>query len=169
MSSTRTMKVTMVSTCAMKTSMFTSNATMLSTMAMMPSTHTSNLNISKVAGEGVIKLLTPADRVAVNDASGTDAPAGGWAVPMQDVVDKAAIDWAIDTMNPVDPMSDKPALTGAYNALQHTNVKIEHIIVLALALKKTTSVMRGEVQSLRQPKGVREGDGNGERGSERTP
>jgi hypothetical protein len=39
----------------------------------------------------------------------------------------------------------------------------------ALALKKTTSVMRGEVQSLRQPKGVREGDGNGERGSERTP
>jgi hypothetical protein len=42
----------------------------------------SNVNISKVAGEGVIKLLTPADRVAVNDASGTDALGGGWAVPM---------------------------------------------------------------------------------------
>ena len=41
----------------------------------------SNVNISKVAGKGVITLLTPADRVAVNDASETDAPAGGWAVP----------------------------------------------------------------------------------------
>ena len=37
----------------------------------------SNVNISKVAGKGVITLLTPADRVAVNDASGTDAPGGG--------------------------------------------------------------------------------------------
>jgi hypothetical protein len=35
----------------------------------------SNVNTSKVAGEGVIKLLTPAGRVAVNDGSGTDAPA----------------------------------------------------------------------------------------------
>ena len=33
-------------------------------------------------------------------------------------------------MTPVDPMSDKPALTAAYNALQHTNAKIRHIIVL---------------------------------------
>jgi hypothetical protein len=82
-----------------------------------------NVNISKVAGEGVIKLLRPADRVAVNDASGTDAPGGG-AVPMQDVVNKAAIDRAIDTMTAVDPMSYKPALTVAYNALQHTNARI---------------------------------------------
>jgi hypothetical protein len=28
-------------------------------------------------GQGVIKLLTPADRVAVNDASGTDTPGSG--------------------------------------------------------------------------------------------
>jgi hypothetical protein len=48
---------------------------------------------------------------------------------MQDVVDKAAIDRAIDTMNPVDPMSYKPVLT-AYNVLRHTNARIEHIIVL---------------------------------------
>src|SRR5437588_342746 len=89
-----------------------------------------NVNISKVAGEGVIKLLTPADRVAVNDASGTDSPGGGWAVPMQYVVNKAAIDRAFDTMNPVDPMSYKPALTAALNALQHTNAKIKHIILL---------------------------------------
>jgi hypothetical protein len=90
----------------------------------------SNVNISKVAGEGVIKLLTPADRIAVNDASGTDSPGGGWAVPMHDVVNKAAIDRAIDTMTPVDPMSYKPALTAALNALQHTNARIKHIILL---------------------------------------
>jgi len=71
----------------------------------------------------VIKLLTPADRVAVNDASGTDSPGGGWAVPMRDVVNEAAIDRAFDTMNPVDPVSYKPALTAAYNVLQHTNVR----------------------------------------------
>jgi hypothetical protein len=49
---------------------------------------------------------------------------------MQDVVDKAAIDRAIDTMNPVDPMSYKPALMAAYNAPQHTNARIKHIILL---------------------------------------
>ena len=52
---------------------------------------------------------------------------------MQDVVDKAAIDRAIDTMNPVDPMSYKPVLT-AYNVLQHTNARIKHIIVLGVAV-----------------------------------
>jgi hypothetical protein len=49
---------------------------------------------------------------------------------MQDVVAKAAIDWAIGTMTPVDPMSYKPTLTAAYNVLQHTNARIKHIIVL---------------------------------------
>ena len=48
---------------------------------------------------------------------------------MQDLVDKAAIDRAIDPMNPVDPMSYKPVLT-AYNVLRHTNARIEYIIVL---------------------------------------
>jgi hypothetical protein len=33
-------------------------------------------------------------------------------------------------MNPVDPMSYKPALTAAYNAPQHTNARIKHIILL---------------------------------------
>src|ERR671936_216414 len=33
-------------------------------------------------------------------------------------------------MNPVDPMSYKPALTAAYNALQRTNARIKHIILL---------------------------------------
>jgi hypothetical protein len=45
----------------------------------------------------VLKVLTPAEHVAVNDASGTDALGSGWTAPMQDVVDKAAIDRAIDT------------------------------------------------------------------------
>ena len=49
---------------------------------------------------------------------------------MQDVVDKAPIDRAIDTMNPVDPLSYKPVLTATYRALQHTNARIEHIIVV---------------------------------------
>jgi hypothetical protein len=48
---------------------------------------------------------------------------------MQDVVDKAAIDRAIDTMNPVDPMSYKPVLTATYRALQHTNARIKHVIL----------------------------------------
>jgi hypothetical protein len=52
---------------------------------------------------------------------------------MQDVVDKAAIDRAIDTMNPVDPMSYKPVLT-AYNVLQHTNARTNHIILLDVLL-----------------------------------
>jgi hypothetical protein len=50
---------------------------------------------------------------------------------MQDVVDKAAIDRAIDTMNPVDPMSYKPVLTATYRALQHTKARIKHVILLA--------------------------------------
>jgi hypothetical protein len=51
-------------------------------------------------------------------------------MPMQYVENKTAIDRAIDSMNPVDPMSYKPALTAAYNVLQHTNARIKHIIVL---------------------------------------
>jgi hypothetical protein len=50
---------------------------------------------------------------------------------MQDVVDKAAIDRAIDPMNAVDPMSYKPVLTATYRALQHTNARIKHVILLA--------------------------------------
>jgi hypothetical protein len=51
----------------------------------------------------VLKVLTPAEHVAVNEASGTDASGGGPALPMQDVVDKAAIDRAIDTRWDVRP------------------------------------------------------------------
>ena len=90
----------------------------------------SNVNISKIAGEGVIKLLTPADQIEVNDASGTDSPNNGWAVPLQYVLNKPAIDRAIDAMNPVDPMSYQPALTAAYNSLRHVKAKIKHIILL---------------------------------------
>jgi len=90
----------------------------------------SNVNISKAAGEGVVRLLTPADRVEVNDANGTDVPGNGWAVPLQYVTNKTLIDRAIDAMQPVDPMSYVPALNAAYNSLSHTNAKIKHIILL---------------------------------------
>ena len=90
----------------------------------------SNVNISKAAGEGVVRLLTPADRVEVNDATGTDAPGNGWAVPLQYVANKTSIDRAIDAMQPVDPMSYVPALNAAYNSLSHTNARIKHIILL---------------------------------------
>jgi len=90
----------------------------------------SNVNISKAAGEGVVRLLTPADRVEVNDANGTDAPGNGWAVPLQYVANKTSIDHAIDAMQPVDPMSYVPSLNAAYNSLSHTNARIKHIILL---------------------------------------
>ncbi len=90
----------------------------------------SNVNISKAAGEGVVKLLTPADRVEVNDANGTDQPNGGWAVPLQYVTNKAAINAAIEAMRPADPMSYKPALQAAFNTLRRSGARIKHIILL---------------------------------------
>ncbi len=91
----------------------------------------SNVNISKAAGEGVIRLLTPSDRVAVNDATGTDdRTTNGWAVPLQYVINKPAINRAIDAMNPIDPMSYKPALSAAFNVLRPVKAKIKHIILL---------------------------------------
>jgi hypothetical protein len=43
-------------------------------------------------------------------------------------------------MNPVDPVSYKPALTVAYNALQHTNAKIKHIVLLGDAEDSYTAL-----------------------------
>jgi hypothetical protein len=61
---------------------------------------------------------------------------------MQDVVDKAAIDRAIDTMNPVDPMSYKPVLTATYRALQHTNARIKHVMLRAASVASSRSRSR---------------------------
>jgi len=89
-----------------------------------------NVNISKAAGEGVVKLLTPQDRVAVNDANGVGTPGNGWTVPLQYVTNKTAINRAIDAMNPIDPGSYSPSLQAAYDTLTKSGAKIKHIILL---------------------------------------
>ena len=50
------------------------------------------VNISKVAAEGVINLLTPEDQVGISAGYGT------LAIPMQHVTDKATINKAINAM-----------------------------------------------------------------------
>jgi len=89
-----------------------------------------NVNISKAAAEGVIKLLTPQDRVEVNDATGVGAPGNGWVVPLQYVTNKGAINKAIDGMSPIDPGSYVPSLQAAYDTLSKSDAKIKHIILL---------------------------------------
>lgn len=82
------------------------------------------VNISKEAAKGVINLLTPNDQVGISDAYGS------LAVPMQHVTNKAAIDRAIDTMNPNDPASYLPDLINAESVLLKTNARIKHVILL---------------------------------------
>jgi len=82
------------------------------------------VNISKEAAKGVINLLTPRDQVGISDASGQ------LVVPMQHVTNRAAIDHAIDAMNPDDPASYMPDLINAESVLTHTDAKIKHVILL---------------------------------------
>jgi len=89
-----------------------------------------NVNISKAAAEGVIKLLTPQDRVAVNDANGVGGANNGWVVPLQYVTNKGAINGAIASMQPIDPGSYTPSLQAAYDTLRKSDAKIKHIILL---------------------------------------
>src|SRR5579859_7448386 len=62
----------------------------------------SEVNISKEAAKGVVNLLTPHDQIAVSAAFGR------LNIPMQPVTNKAAIDSAIDALNPNDPQSYLP-------------------------------------------------------------
>jgi uncharacterized membrane protein len=82
------------------------------------------VNISKEAAKGVINLLTPRDQVGISAAYGT------LTIPMQHVTNKAAIDRAIDAMNPDDPVSYNPDLINAEQVLLHTDAKIKHVILL---------------------------------------
>ncbi len=82
------------------------------------------VNISKEAAKGVINLLTP------NDQVGISAGYGSLAIAMQHVTDKAAINKAIDGMDPTDPGSYNPDLINAEQVLQKTNAKIKHVILL---------------------------------------
>jgi uncharacterized membrane protein len=82
------------------------------------------IDISKEAAKAAIANLSSNDQVAVNDTS------GGWAVPLQNVTDKAAIDAKIDAMQPSDPSSYTPALQQAAQALQASTAKTKHIILM---------------------------------------
>jgi len=82
------------------------------------------INISKEAAKGVVNLLTPRDQVGISSAYGT------LTVPMQHVTNKAAIDKAIDSMNPNDPASYIPDLQNAEQVLLKTDAKIKHVILL---------------------------------------
>lgn len=86
------------------------------------------INLSKEAGKGVVNLLTQQDQVAVNDTP-FDGSAG-WAVPLQHVTNKAAIDAQIAQMNPGDPQTYVPYLQAAFNVLKKTHARVKHIIVL---------------------------------------
>jgi len=89
-----------------------------------------NVNTSKVAAEGVIKLLTPLDQVEVNNAAGTNEYDNGWSVPLQYVRNKGGINGAINAMQPVDPGSYGPALTTALTTLSQAPAKVKHIILV---------------------------------------
>ncbi len=82
------------------------------------------INISKEAGKGVVNLLTSRDQIGISEGGGT------LVIPMQHVTDKAAIDKAIDNMNPIDPASYNPDLLNAEQVLLHTDAKIKHVILL---------------------------------------
>lgn len=82
------------------------------------------VNISKEAAKGVVNLLTPRDQVGISAGYGT------LTIQMQHVNDKAAIDKAIDNMNPEDPPSYNPDLINAEQVLLKTDAKIKHVILL---------------------------------------
>jgi len=86
------------------------------------------VDISKEAAKGVVKLLTEQDQIAVNDTP-NDGTAG-WAVPLQPVRNKDLIIQAIAHMLPGDPASYTGTLVSAYDALQHANSRVKHIVLL---------------------------------------
>ena len=82
------------------------------------------VNISKRAAKGVIGLLGPQDQVAVSDAN------AGFAVALQHVTNRGAIDGQIDAMQPADPMSYAPMLADALRVLKTAKAQTRHIILL---------------------------------------
>ena len=82
------------------------------------------INISKEAAKGVVNLLSARDQVGISSGNGT------LVIPMQHVTNKAAIDQAIDAMNPIDPPSYNPDLANAEQVLSQTDAKIKHVILL---------------------------------------
>ena len=76
------------------------------------------------AAEAVIDKLTPEDRVGVTDGR------GNFAVPLQPVTDKKAIDAAIEKAQLGDAISYAPELKLAGDALQKTDAPLKHIVLL---------------------------------------
>jgi Mg-chelatase subunit ChlD/uncharacterized membrane protein len=86
------------------------------------------VDISKEAAKGVVKLLTEQDQIAINDTPNDGS--AGWAVPLQPVRNKELIIQAIGQMLPGDPASYSGTLVSAYDALQHANSRVKHIVLL---------------------------------------
>jgi uncharacterized membrane protein len=84
------------------------------------------VDVSREAGKGVIRLLTPQDQVAVDDAEGN----GTFPVPMEHVTNKRAIDGAIDFMQPGDPETYASDLQAGAQVLRKTSARVKHIIIL---------------------------------------
>jgi Ca-activated chloride channel family protein len=103
----------------------------------MPST----VNMSKEAAKALVDLLDPMDELGVLDCNGfgsftrnpgTSGDANGsWRIPLQHVVDRAAIQSKIDTLEGMgDPPSYDQYLMAAAQRLQSSEAKIKHIIFL---------------------------------------
>ncbi len=96
------------------------------------------VNMSKEAAKALIDLLDPMDQVGIVDCNGFGGfggaggdAAGTWRVPLQHVVDRAAIQSQIDTLDGMgDPASYDPFLMEAARKLQASDAKIKHIIFL---------------------------------------
>lgn len=88
----------------------------------------SDIAISKQAAQGLVELLTSADKIAVNDTP--DVSYGGWVVPLQRVRHKPAIERAIRRMVPGDPYSYLPYMQSGFRLLRHSGMKIKHMILV---------------------------------------
>lgn len=100
----------------------------------------SSVNMSMEAAKALVENLDPMDEMGVLDCNGfgsfTRGSSGGgasgtWRVPMQHVVDRAAIQSKIDTLqNMGDPPSYDQYLMEAAVKLQASDAKIKHIVFL---------------------------------------
>lgn len=85
------------------------------------------VDISKEAAKGVVQLLTEEDRVAVEDVPDSG---DGWAVRLRPVLNKGAINAAIQAMTPGDPQTYASALQSAARTLERSPTQLRHIILL---------------------------------------
>jgi len=82
------------------------------------------IDISREAAKAAINALSPLDQVGVSD--GTQP----WAIPVQQVNNKAALLSKIDGLQMGDPSSYAPFFDAARQQLLASNAKVKHIILL---------------------------------------